>query len=88
VHRTSAGVPPHFRDSGPNGGFGVWWLCPPIPALAGNACRWALSRITLQKGVLWGWKTSLMTEIVFIKNLQGQQGHLTLIVTKKSCEML
>jgi len=19
--------------------FGVWWLCPPSPALAGNACR-------------------------------------------------
>jgi len=23
VHRTSAGRWPHFRDSGPNGGFGV-----------------------------------------------------------------
>jgi predicted kinase len=22
----------------PNGGFGVWWLFPPSPALAGNAC--------------------------------------------------
>jgi hypothetical protein len=22
-----------------NGGFGVWWLSPPTPALAGNACR-------------------------------------------------
>jgi hypothetical protein len=42
VHRTSAGVRPHLRDSGPNGGFGVWWLYPPNPALAGNACRWAL----------------------------------------------
>jgi hypothetical protein len=38
VHRTSAGIRPHFRGSGPNGGFGVWWLYPPIPALAGNAC--------------------------------------------------
>jgi hypothetical protein len=26
-----------FGDSGPNGGFGVWRLCPPNPALAGNA---------------------------------------------------
>jgi len=43
VHRTSAGVRPHFRDSGPNGGFGIWWFCPLIPALAGNASRWALS---------------------------------------------
>jgi hypothetical protein len=41
VHRTSAGIRPHFRDSGPNGGFGVWWLLPPNPAAAGNACRWA-----------------------------------------------
>jgi len=40
MHRTSAGIRPHFRDSGPNGGFGVWWLLPPNPALAGNACRW------------------------------------------------
>jgi len=31
-----------FGEGGPNGGFGVWWLCPPIPALAGNACRWAV----------------------------------------------
>jgi len=31
-----------FGEGGPNGGFGVWWLCPPHPALAGNACRWAL----------------------------------------------
>jgi len=28
-----------FREAAPNGGFGVWWLCPPNPALAGNACR-------------------------------------------------
>jgi hypothetical protein len=42
VHRTSAGRCPHFRDSGPNGGFGVWWLCLPSPALAGNAYRSAL----------------------------------------------
>jgi len=28
-----------FRESGPNGGFGLWWLYPPHPALAGNACR-------------------------------------------------
>ena len=41
MHRTSAGRCPHFRVSGPNGGFGVWWLSPPTPALAGNACRWA-----------------------------------------------
>jgi len=41
VHRTSVGVRPRFRGSGPNGGFGVWWLCPPGPALAGNASRWA-----------------------------------------------
>jgi len=34
---------PHFRDSAPNGGFGVWWFCPPNPALAGNASRWAAS---------------------------------------------
>jgi len=39
VHRTSAGIRPHFRDSAPNGGFGVWWLFPPNPALAGNTCR-------------------------------------------------
>jgi hypothetical protein len=32
-----------FRVAAPNGGFGVWWFCPPIPALAGNACRWALA---------------------------------------------
>jgi len=31
-----------FREAAPNGGFGVWWFCPPSPALAGNACRWAL----------------------------------------------
>jgi hypothetical protein len=42
VHRTSAGFRPHFRDSGPNGGFGVWQLFPPNPALAGNASRWAV----------------------------------------------
>jgi hypothetical protein len=41
VHRTSAGIRPHFRGFSPNGGFGVWWLCPPHPALAGNASRWA-----------------------------------------------
>ena len=41
MHRISAGIRPHFRDSGPNGGFGIWWLFPPNPALAGNACRWA-----------------------------------------------
>jgi len=23
----------------PNGGFGVWWFFPLIPALVGNACR-------------------------------------------------
>ena len=29
-----------FGEAAPRGGFGVWWFCPPIPALAGNACRW------------------------------------------------
>ena len=29
-----------FGVSAPTGGFGVWWLCPPNPALASNACRW------------------------------------------------
>jgi hypothetical protein len=28
-----------FGEATPNGGFGVWWLCLPHPALAGNACR-------------------------------------------------
>jgi len=37
VHRTSAGAAHTFGEGGPNGGFGVWWLFPPIPALAGNA---------------------------------------------------
>jgi len=41
VYRTSAGIRPHFWDSAPNGGFGVWWFFPLSPALAGNACRWA-----------------------------------------------
>lgn len=31
---------PHFRDSAPNGGFGVWWLCLPNPVLAANASRY------------------------------------------------
>jgi hypothetical protein len=26
-----------FREAAPSGGFGVWWLYPPNPALAGNA---------------------------------------------------
>jgi Leucine-rich repeat (LRR) protein len=39
VHRTSAGVPPHFRDRGPKRRFSVWWLCPPNPALAGTLPR-------------------------------------------------
>jgi len=30
-----------FEEAAPKGGFGVWWFCPPTPALAGNACRWA-----------------------------------------------
>jgi len=30
-----------FGILAPNGGLGVWWLGPPSPALAGNACRWA-----------------------------------------------
>jgi hypothetical protein len=30
-----------FGDDAQSGGFGVWWLFPPNPALAGNACRWA-----------------------------------------------
>jgi hypothetical protein len=42
VHRTSAGAAHTFGDSGPNGGFGVWRFFPPNPALAGNACRWAV----------------------------------------------
>jgi len=32
-----------FREGGTNGGFGIWWFCPPNPALAGNACRWPAS---------------------------------------------
>ena len=36
-----------FGEAAPRGGFGVWWLHPPIPALAGNACRWALPCKTL-----------------------------------------
>jgi demethylmenaquinone methyltransferase / 2-methoxy-6-polyprenyl-1,4-benzoquinol methylase len=36
MHRTNAGFRPHFRDSAPNGGFGVWGLFQPIPALAGT----------------------------------------------------
>jgi hypothetical protein len=39
VHRTSEGHYPHFRGVCLNGGFGVWWLFPPNPALAGNASR-------------------------------------------------
>jgi hypothetical protein len=35
-----------FRGRGPNGGFGVWQLFPPNPALAGNACRWAARQLT------------------------------------------
>jgi hypothetical protein len=27
-----------FREVAPNGGFGVWWLSPPISTLAGNPC--------------------------------------------------
>ena len=30
-----------FGEAAPNDGFGVWWLRPPHPALAGNTCRWA-----------------------------------------------
>ena len=30
------GHSPTLSGFGPNGGFGVWWLCPPIPALAGT----------------------------------------------------
>jgi hypothetical protein len=26
-----------FGEAAPNGGFGVWWLFPSSPALAGNA---------------------------------------------------
>jgi hypothetical protein len=43
VHRTSAGVRRTFSEAAPRGGFGVWWLCPPNPALAGNASRWAFA---------------------------------------------
>jgi hypothetical protein len=39
--RISAGVRHTFREAAPNGGFGVWRLHPPNPALAGNACPWA-----------------------------------------------
>jgi hypothetical protein len=42
AYRTSAGAAHTFREAAPIGGFGVWWLCPPHPALAGTACRWAL----------------------------------------------
>jgi hypothetical protein len=44
VHRTSAGAAHTFSEAAPNGGFGVWRLCPPNPALAGNACRWCAKR--------------------------------------------
>ena len=37
MHRTSAGILPHFRGVCSEGGFGVWWFYPPNPALAGNA---------------------------------------------------
>ena len=30
-----------FEEAAPRGRFGIWRLCPPNPALAGNACRWA-----------------------------------------------
>jgi len=44
VHRTSAGAAHTFGILAlPKGGFGVWGFCPPNPALAGNACRWALA---------------------------------------------
>jgi len=32
-------LPALAGKAAPNGGFGVWWFCPPIPALAGNANR-------------------------------------------------
>jgi hypothetical protein len=44
VHRTSAGRARTFREAAPRGGFGVWRLFQPHPALAGNACRWAALR--------------------------------------------
>ena len=34
-----------FGEAAQNGGFGAWWFCPPIPALAGNASRWAAERV-------------------------------------------
>jgi len=38
------GLRPDFQGFWlPKGGFGVWGFCPPNPALAGNACRWALA---------------------------------------------
>jgi toxin HigB-1 len=50
VHRTSAGIRPHFRDSGPNGGFGAWWFsnCQ-FPALAGDASRWPVLGAIIEK---------------------------------------
>jgi len=41
VHRTSAGAAHTFGVVAPKGGFGIRWFFPPIPALAGNASRWA-----------------------------------------------
>jgi hypothetical protein len=63
-----AGFAHTFGEFSPNGRFGVWWLFPPMvvelvvepvetlsrhPALAGNACRWALAQISqsYKKGV-------------------------------------
>ena len=34
-----------FGVAAPRGGFGVWWLRSPSPALAGNASRWAAGRV-------------------------------------------
>jgi hypothetical protein len=32
------GLSPHLRGSGANGGFGAWWLCPPIRPAAYASC--------------------------------------------------
>jgi hypothetical protein len=47
VHLTSAWLCPHFRGSGPIGGFGVWRFHPPNPALTANACRVPMFKLYL-----------------------------------------
>jgi hypothetical protein len=66
VHRTSAGRWPHFWDSGPNGGFGICWFSPPSPALAGNACRWAVdAESILKSGISYMSKLESNANVVF-----------------------